>query len=118
MISIKRINGFFMSFLLGGAIGSVIALLYAPKQGRLLRNDISRKTNDLIEEGKKITFDSWNSAKGKAESTIESANDFLNTGKEKIARKTEKIKGALQSANDKSSPSIGNTEITKDKEHE
>ena len=123
MMSLKKINGFFVSFLLGGAIGSVIALLYAPKSGKLLRNDISRKTNELMEEGKKKTFDSWNGAKEKAESTIENANDYLNTAKEKIVRKKEKVKEALKSGfnsynderksdNDQSSSSIGDVENT------
>jgi gas vesicle protein len=96
MISINKTKGIFISFLLGGAIGSAIALLYAPKSGKLLRSDISRKTNELIEEGKKKTYDSFNDAKEKAESTIESANDFLNTGKEKIVRKAEKVKDAFK----------------------
>jgi len=97
MVSIKSTKGFFISFLLGGAIGSVIALLYAPKSGKHLRNDISRKTNELIEEGKKMSFDSLNEVKEKAESTLDSANDFLNTGMEKITRKTKKVKDALNS---------------------
>lgn len=97
MISIKKINGIFISFLLGGAIGSAIALLYAPKPGKLLRRDISRKTNELIEQGKKKTFDSWNETKEKAESTLERANEFLNTGMEKIVNKAEKVKDALKS---------------------
>jgi len=96
-MSIKKTKGFFISFLLGGAVGGVLALLYAPKQGKLLRNDISRKTNELIEEGKKKTLDLWNGAEELAESTFDSANDFLNTGMEKIVRKTEKIKGAFKS---------------------
>ena len=98
MISLKKINGLFMSFLLGGAIGGTIALLYAPKKGKYLRHDISRKTNELLEEGKKITNDTWNDAKEKVENTIDSANDFLNNGIDKIARKTEKVKDALKSA--------------------
>jgi gas vesicle protein len=97
MISIKGTTRHLASFLLGGAIGGTLALLYAPKPGKHLRNDISRKTNELIEEGKKKTFDSWNGAKEKVESTLDSANDFLNTGKEKIVRKTEQVKDALKS---------------------
>jgi len=97
MVSIIKTKGFFISFLLGGAIGSIIALLYAPKPGKNLRNDISRKTNELIEEGKKKTHDSWNFTKERTESTLDSANDFLNEGMEKITRKTEKLKDAYKS---------------------
>jgi gas vesicle protein len=97
MSNMKVINGIFLSFLLGGAIGGTLALLYAPQKGKYLRKDISRKANGLIKEGKKITYDSWNDAKEKAENIIESANDALSTNVEKIVRKTEKLKDALKS---------------------
>lgn len=100
MMSMKKVNGFFISFLVGSAVGSTIALLYAPKSGKYLRRDISRKTNELLDEGKKLTHDTWNGAKEAAESTFESANDFLNTGVEKISHKAEKIKEAFKSGID------------------
>lgn len=93
----NKTNSFFISFLVGGAIGSVVALLYAPKSGKHLRNDISRKTNEIIEEGRKKTAKTWNGAKEKVESTIENANDYLNEGMEKVARKSEKVKNAIKS---------------------
>lgn len=52
-----------------------------------IKNDMSYKTNELIEKGKKKTKDSWNGAKEKAKSTIESAKDLLNKGKKKIVLK-------------------------------
>lgn len=97
MSKMKIINGLFLSFLLGGAVGGTLALLYAPQKGKYLRKDISRKTNALIKEGKKISYDSWNDAKEKAENLIESANDTISTNVEKIVRKTEKLKDALKS---------------------
>lgn len=92
----NKSKGILFSFLLGGAIGGAIALLYAPMSGKHFRNDISRKTNDFIEEGKKKTYDTWNGAKEKVESSMESANDLLNTGKEKFDRKVEKVKYAFK----------------------
>ena len=97
MIFVNRINGLFISFILGGAIGSTLALLYATKSGKHLRNDISRKTNQFIDEGEKKTHDLWNEAKEKAESTLVNANDFLNTNVEKIVNKTENVREALKS---------------------
>ena len=72
-------------------------MLYAPKSGKQLRNDISRTTNELYEEGKKKTYDSWNDEKEKAENILDGANDVLSTNVEKIVRKTEKLKDALKS---------------------
>jgi len=96
MTYIKKSKGLFIGLLVGGAIGGAIALLYAPKSGKRLRNDISRKTNELIAEGRKKTFDTWNETKQMAEDTYNSANDFLITGMDKIARKSEKVKEALK----------------------
>jgi len=93
----KKINGLFISFMSGGIIGSAIALLYAPESGKHLRSDISKKTNKLIKEGKKKTRNLWNDVKEKAESTIENANDFLNTNVKKILHKTENVKNASNS---------------------
>jgi gas vesicle protein len=97
MTSINKTSRLFLSFLLGGAIGGAIALMFAPKSGRQLRNDLSRKTNELIEDGKKKGYQSWNGAKDKFESTFDNANEFLNSGMEKITRKTEKVKDAIKS---------------------
>jgi gas vesicle protein len=97
MTTIKKVNGIFLSFILGGAIGGALALLYAPTKGKYLRSDISRKANELIKEGKKKTYDSWNDAKEKAESMLDIANEVLSTNVEKIVRKTENLKDALKS---------------------
>ncbi|RPI14201.1 MAG: YtxH domain-containing protein [Ignavibacteriae bacterium] len=83
-------KGLFFSFLIGGVIGSIIALLYAPKPGKRLRNDISKKTNEYLKEGKKKTIETMNDVKEKVETTLGNANDFLNSGMEKIERKSEK----------------------------
>ncbi len=77
MATIKQINSALLGFLLGSAVGGAIALLYAPKPGKQLRNDIRRTTNELYEEGKKKSYESWNDAKEKAENLIDSANDII-----------------------------------------
>ncbi|GEM_PF-1768285 len=97
MTIFKKTSGLFTSFLLGGAVGGAIALMFAPKSGKHLRNDISRKTNELIEEGRNKSYETWNGAKEKAGNTIDRANDFFNNGVEKIAGKTKKVKERLES---------------------
>jgi len=93
----KKTSGFVLSFLIGGVVGSAIALMYAPKSGKNLRNDIGRKTTELIDQGKKLTYDSWNGAKDTAETTFESANEFLNSGVDKIVSKAERVKDSFKS---------------------
>jgi gas vesicle protein len=43
----------FLGFLAGGAIGAILALLYAPKTGRELRNDIKSRTDEYLDEADK-----------------------------------------------------------------
>jgi len=100
MISVKKIKWFSISFLVGGAIGGAIALLYAPESGKHLRRDISKKTNELIKKGKKKSNELWNDTKEKAQSTLDSANDFLNSNVVKIVNETGRVKDALKSGID------------------
>ena len=111
----KITKGLLAGFLIGGAIGGAIALLYAPKSGKLLRDDISRKTNELIGEGKLRSEHIWNNTKEQVGSTLDSANEFLNTSKEKIKNKTEKVKDAFKagvSAYDETRKSGGDENIS------
>lgn len=94
MKRVKNLEWLFISFLSGIAIGSAAALLFASRTGKELRNDISSKTINLIEEGKKITSDSLNEVKKKAEGSLEIANDLLNKGMNKITGKAEKVLAA------------------------
>ncbi len=115
MSDIKMINGVFLSFLLGGAIGGALGLLYAPKSGKQTRDDISRTSNELYEDGKKKTRESWNKAKDKAENIIDNVNEVIGTNVEKIVRKSDNLNEALKSGInayniDKKSNSLPRTE--------
>jgi gas vesicle protein len=117
----KITKGLLAGFLIGGAIGGAIALLYAPKSGKLLREDISRKTNELIGEGKIKSEYLWNNTKEKVGSTLDSANNFLNTSKENIKNKTEKVKDAFKagvSAYNEKRKSGGDENISSAEENE
>jgi gas vesicle protein len=64
------VKGLFIGLLTGGAIGAIVALLYAPKSGKELRNDIKNKTDECFDETEKFIAD----AKVKAK-------DMMNEGK-------------------------------------
>ena len=111
----KKINGVSLSFLLGGAIGGALGLLYAPKSGKQTRDDISRTSNELYEDGKKKTRESWNKAKDKAENIIDNVNEVIATNVQKILRKSDNLNEALKSGInayniDKKSNSLPRTE--------
>jgi gas vesicle protein len=110
-----------LGFLMGSAVGSTIALLYAPKPGKQLRNDISRKTRELIEDSKKITADTWDGAKEFAENAYDSASVVLKSNVEKVERKTDKVKDAFKSGykayrNERESEANKNSSLMEDLE--
>lgn len=43
-------KGFLVGAVVGGAVGAVLALLFAPKSGRELRRDIADKTGELYDK--------------------------------------------------------------------
>jgi gas vesicle protein len=65
-------KGILIGFLAGGAIGAILALLYAPKSGRELREDIRHKTDEYMDDAEKFIADAKNKAK-----------DVINEGKKK-----------------------------------
>jgi len=57
-----KINIFLTGLLVGGVVGGVLAMMYTPVSGRRLRRNISRKTDELIDN----------------------VNEIVETGKEKL----------------------------------
>lgn len=122
-------KGLLIGFLTGGIVGAAIALLYAPKSGKDLRNDIKNKSNEfldeadkfvdvakekasaMINEGKQKSEKLVADAKVKAEELIRDAEkvfgdiktkagDAYETGKEAVSKESDKIKGAFKAGVD------------------
>jgi gas vesicle protein len=90
----------FLSFLAGAAVGAGLALLYAPKTGRELRDKISELTDDAVGKIK----DYASEAQEKIKSTIEDSKEIISekksiitsaieAGKEAMDREKEKYRG-------------------------
>jgi gas vesicle protein len=80
--------------LIGGGIGAVIALLFAPKSGVELRGDIADATRKGIEKGKEAAAQLQDAAGEYYEVGREKASEFYQTGREKATELTEKAKAA------------------------
>jgi gas vesicle protein len=118
-------KGLFIGFLAGGALGAIFALLYAPKSGRELRQDIKDKTDeyydetekfiaeaktkakDMINEGKKRSEQIIVNAKAKSEELLKNAEriftdakgktgSMVSSGKEVVDGETERLKTAFK----------------------
>lgn len=110
----KMAKGLMVGFFTGGIVGAVIALLYAPKSGKELRDDIKRKStelvdeaeeyletakkkaNDLINEGKEKSNQLISDAKVKAQSLFKDAEKILSDAKGKASDEATRLKSAVK----------------------
>jgi gas vesicle protein len=96
-------KGLVVGFLAGGAIGAILALLYAPKSGKELRADMKEKAGDILEDAegyvraartkagdimsdaKKRSDQLISDAKKKAGTLLEDADKILADARQKTA---------------------------------
>ena len=86
--------------LIGGGIGAVIALLFAPKSGVELRGDIADATRKGIEKGKETAAQLQEKAGEYYEVSRERASEYYQAAQEKAGELKEKARSAAaQSVN-------------------
>lgn len=78
--------------LIGGGIGAILALLFAPKSGQELREDIADVTRKGIEKGKETAAIVGERAGEYYEVTRERANELYSTAQEKAEVLVEQAK--------------------------
>ena len=103
----SKAKTFLLGALIGGAVGAVTALLFAPKSGKELRRDIVDSTtemydkaNDLIQESKQKAQNIIESAKRQADSILYRTSEFANDANDHIATSTESVQQRFESLKD------------------
>src|SRR5215212_397474 len=85
-----------LTFLLvGGGIGALIALLFAPKSGQELRGDIADVTRKGLEKGKETATQLQERAGEYYEVTRDKAGELYSAAQEKAGEFTERARGAV-----------------------
>lgn len=115
----KTAKGLLLGFVTGGIVGAAIALLYAPKTGKELRNEIKMKrdglmddtseflqiaktkASEVINEGRRKSEELISDAKKKAGTLIDDANVILNDAKEKATSTIDLTKEKITSGSDR-----------------
>jgi gas vesicle protein len=113
----SMLKGLVIGLLAGGAIGAVLALLYAPKSGKELRSDLRDKADDLLDgaegyvnaarakagelvtEAKRRSDQIISDAKKKAGSLIEDADKIISDARQKagpIVEEGSRLKNAVR----------------------
>jgi gas vesicle protein len=102
------------AFLVGGAIGAVIALLYAPKSGKETRKDITRTARKIKHEAQDFIEDAVDQVEDFVDGTKERVTDIINKGtdlsssaKKEIIKTLEQGQKALEKQKTRIVESIG-----------
>jgi len=82
---------FFKGLLIGGALGALAGILFAPKSGKRLRSDIKEKGREILKDGKEIYTDASTKAKEIFEEVKHQAKDL----KKEAEDTGEKIAGEV-----------------------
>lgn len=87
-----------ITFLAGAAVGSGLALLFAPKSGREMREQIKDLTDDAVSKTKEYAKDAQEKIKSTYEAGMELVkekqtiiNSAIETGKEAMERERERF---------------------------
>lgn len=117
-------KSFIVGLLAGGAIGALIALLFAPKSGKELRSDLRHKSEEyldeaekyisearekakeLINEGKKRSEKIISEAKSKSQELIKDAEKIINEAKEKTSEIISHTKEKIETESDRISSAV------------
>lgn len=92
--------------LIGGGIGAVLALLFAPKSGQELRGDIADATRKGLEKGRETAALVGERAGEYYEVSREKASEFYQTAQERAGEFAGKAKEAVAQASNPFSAAI------------
>jgi len=95
-------KSFLLGALIGGAVGAITALLFAPKSGRELRRDIVDNSTELydkatdfvnttVTEGKQKAQSIIDAAKRQADCILNATSDYYEDAKTKITTSTDTV---------------------------
>jgi gas vesicle protein len=76
---------------IGGLIGVVLGILFAPKSGKETREDIIRKTDEFLEQAKEGYENAVEKGKAICETTVQHLKDLEISAKEKM----EEVEGRI-----------------------
>ncbi len=106
----EKNNDLLKGLFIGGLLGIALGILFAPKSGKETRDDLTRKTNDLLakakdeyekiaEKGKQVYEESLqylNRSSTETEGTVENkAGELAHNGTEEIENSENRFKKAI-----------------------
>jgi gas vesicle protein len=84
-------SDFIAGLVVGGLIGAVIGILYAPKSGKETREEIGQKADELLSKAKEEYGQAVEKSRKAYEATVERLKELEETAKEKVEQVGEKV---------------------------
>jgi len=94
--SSRNVGLLIAGFALGALAGTVIGLLFAPKSGKELRDEIKEKSGEYYDRAKEKGTEYVGKAKDKAAAVVETGKEAADKAKEKLADAADKVKRAVE----------------------
>ena len=91
----KPQNHFFMGFLIGGVLGALAGISFAPKPGKDLRSDLKEKGSEVLKDGKGIYADGSRKAKAIIDEAKHRAEELKQEADRHLSEARQKAKGML-----------------------
>jgi len=96
MYDYRRGGGVFGAFILGGLIGAVLGLLFAPRSGKETREMLADTAEDY-----------WNQGKDLYETGVTKVTEVYSTGKETATAKSEELRDKIDEARTRLKQQVG-----------
>jgi gas vesicle protein len=87
----ERNGDLLKGLVIGGLIGAALGVLYAPKSGKETREDIARKTEELLNKAKEEYEKAVEKSKAAYEAAVSRFKELELAAKEKVAEGTEAV---------------------------
>lgn len=87
----EKMGDFIKGLLIGGVAGIILGILYAPKSGKETREEIGRKTEDLLAKAKEEYGRALEKSKKTYESAIKRLRDLESAAKKKFEHVDEDV---------------------------
>ncbi len=85
---------------IGGLVGAVLGILFAPKSGKETREDIARKTEDVLEKAREEYEKAVDKSKHAYEAAVKRLQNLEASAKEKVEEVEGKVADLAQQGSD------------------
>jgi gas vesicle protein len=86
---------FFMGLLIGGALGALAGIFFAPKSGKELRSDIREKGSEVLKDAEGVYIDAGTKAKEIIEEAKHQAKELKTEADRHLSEAQRKVKEIL-----------------------